>query len=96
MNKVSSILTHLLRGNDECVNLKYSPTVKTSDEQFEKLALANRDLQLELTATEELIIIPPTGGETGSKNLDIEAQLWFWSRQNELRHKLFKSPLIFY
>ncbi|NET49907.1 MAG: Uma2 family endonuclease [Merismopedia sp. SIO2A8] len=60
------------------------PTLKITQEQFELLASANRDVRLERNATEELIIMPPTGGNTGKRNLDIEGQLWLWNRQTKL------------
>jgi Uma2 family endonuclease len=66
------------------VTLQLPPVLKLSDEQFEQLATANRDLQLELTAKGELIIMPPTGGETGSRNFNLSGQLWLWNRQNRL------------
>lgn len=58
--------------------------MKVNREQFEQLAIANRDLRLERTATGQLIIMPPTGGNTGRKNIELEGQLWFWNRQNQL------------
>ncbi|NEO31546.1 MAG: Uma2 family endonuclease [Symploca sp. SIO3C6] len=60
------------------------PTLKITQEQFELLASANRDVRLERNATEELIIMPPTEGNTGKRNLDIEGQLWLWNRQTKL------------
>ncbi|MBD1935865.1 Uma2 family endonuclease [Microcoleus sp. FACHB-68] len=66
------------------LTLQLPPVLKLTDEQFEQLAAANQDLQLELTAKGELIIMPPTGGETGNRNLDIEGQLWLWNRQTRL------------
>ncbi|MEA5516700.1 Uma2 family endonuclease [Nodularia sp. UHCC 0506] len=72
------------------VNIPNTLTLQVSHEQFVDLALANRDLQLERTATGELIIMPPTGSDTGNKNLDIEGQLWLWNRQNKLG-KVFDS-----
>jgi Uma2 family endonuclease len=64
--------------------LNIPPNLKVTKEQFAILAAANRDLQLELSATGELIIMPPTGGSTGKRNIDIEGQLWFWNRQTKL------------
>ncbi len=64
--------------------LNIPPNLKVTQEQFALLAAANRDIQLELTATGELIIMPPTGGNTGKRNIDIEGQLWFWNRQTKL------------
>ncbi len=60
------------------------PTFKVSHEQFKELANVNRDLRLERTATGELIVMPPTGSETGNRNLDIEGQLWLWNRKTKL------------
>lgn len=54
------------------LTLNLPPTLKFTDKEFEQLAVANRDLRLELTAKGELMIMPPTGGETGERNLDIE------------------------
>ncbi|MEH2057103.1 MAG: Uma2 family endonuclease [Nostoc sp.] len=64
------------------VNLK--PVLELTDEQFFQLCQANRDLRFERTATGELIIMPPTGGETGNRNAGLTAQLWIWNEQNKL------------
>lgn len=66
------------------VNIPTTLTLQVSHEQFVELALANRDLQLERTATGELIVMPPTGSETGNKNFDISGQIWLWNRQTKL------------
>lgn len=55
-----------------------------TDEQFWQLCQENRDLKFERTATGELIIMPPTGGETGNRNIEIAYQLQGWSRQHNL------------
>lgn len=60
------------------------PTLKVTPEQFQELAIANRDLRLERTSTGELIVMPPTGTDTGNRNLDIEGQLWQWNRRTKL------------
>jgi Uma2 family endonuclease len=65
-------------------------TFKVTHEQFQQIAAVNRDLRLERTATGELIVMPPTGSETGNCNLDIEGQLWLWNRQSKLG-KAFNS-----
>jgi Uma2 family endonuclease len=56
-------------------------TLKVTQKQFEELAAANRDVRLERTAIGELIIMPPTGGITGKRNIDIAFQLQAWNRQ---------------
>lgn len=63
------------------LTLQLPPVLKLSDEQFEQLAAVNQDLRLELTAEGELIIMPPTGGETGNRNFDLTGQVWLWNRQ---------------
>ncbi|MFB8798170.1 MAG: Uma2 family endonuclease [Microcoleus sp.] len=44
-------------------------TLELTDEQFFQLCQENRDLKFERTANGELIIMPPTGSETGNTNL---------------------------
>jgi len=55
-----------------------------TDEQFWQLCQNNRDLRFERAATGELMIMPPTGSETGRRNMDLSFQLQSWSRQNGL------------
>lgn len=59
------------------VNLQ--SVLELTDEQFFKLCQANRDLRFERTATGELIIMPPTGGETGNRNGKITQKLFNWT-----------------
>jgi Uma2 family endonuclease len=58
--------------------------IDLTDEQFFQLCQNNRDLRFERTATGELIIMPPTGSETGDRNADLTYQLRAWSRQNRI------------
>ncbi|HEY9803747.1 MAG TPA: Uma2 family endonuclease [Leptolyngbyaceae cyanobacterium] len=59
------------------VNLR--SVLELTDEQFFQLCQANRDLRFERTATGELIIMPPTGGETGNRNARITQQVMNWT-----------------
>jgi Uma2 family endonuclease len=43
---------------------------------------ANRDLRIERTSDGELIIMPPTGGETGNRNFELIGQFFVWARQD--------------
>jgi len=70
------------------VNLR--PAIELTDEQFEQICQSNRDLRLERTAQGELVVMPPTGGETGSRNTSLTGQLWAWNRQAGLG-KVFDS-----
>lgn len=69
-----------------CPTLNLPSTLKLtiSHEQFVQLAWVNQNLQLERTATGELIVMPPTRSDTGNKNADILGQLWLWNRQTQL------------
>ncbi len=60
------------------------PIIKMTDEQFFQLCQANRDLKFERTAPGELIVMAPTGGETGRYNSEIGADLVLWNRQTKL------------
>jgi Uma2 family endonuclease len=44
------------------------PAIDLTDEQFYQLCQTNRDVKFERTAMGELIILPPTGGQTGRYN----------------------------
>ena len=51
-------------------------------EQFERLCGKYRGLRLELTSTGELIVMPPTGSETGKRNGDLTYQLMAWTKKD--------------
>ncbi|MEK6286098.1 MAG: Uma2 family endonuclease [Acidobacteriota bacterium] len=57
-------------------------SVRLTEEQFYQLCQDNDDLRLELTAEGELIIMPPTGGTTGSRNADITFQIVLWAKKD--------------
>ncbi|MGK7886134.1 MAG: Uma2 family endonuclease, partial [Crocosphaera sp.] len=44
----------------------------------------NRDLRFERNSNGDILIMPPTGGETGNRNIEIAYQVQAWSRQNKL------------
>ncbi len=51
---------------------------------FYELCQANQDLRIELTATGEVIIMPPTHSWTGKQNSGLNGQLWAWNDQTGL------------
>ena len=59
-------------------------TLELTDEQFFQLCQNNRDLRFERTANGELIIMSPTGSETGRRNSGLNFQLTAWNIQNNL------------
>lgn len=53
-------------------------------EHFEQLCQLNPELRLETNNQGELIIMSPTGYETGMNNADLLIQLGIWNRQYQL------------
>jgi Uma2 family endonuclease len=58
--------------------LRLAPVIDMSDEQFFDLCQLNRDLRLERTSQGDLVIMPPTGGETGRMNFDLTGVFSLW------------------
>ncbi len=61
-----------------------------TDEQFYKLCQDNRDLRFERNSNGDMMIMPPTGGETSERNSEINFQLRLWNKQYKLG-KVFES-----
>jgi Uma2 family endonuclease len=57
-----------------CAGLRFTP------EQFAELCQANPDAVLELAADGSLILMTPTGSETGARNADLAFQIKTWAR----------------
>jgi len=66
------------------LTLNLQPTLEVNDQEFEQICQANRDLRLERSLRGELIIMAPTGGETGERNSSLNGQLWLWNFQAKL------------
>lgn len=74
--------------------ISLEPVIHVTDEQFYQLCQANPDVKLERDAVGDLIIMAPTGGETGSYNAEIVADFVIWNRQTRLG-KVFDSSTCF-
>jgi Uma2 family endonuclease len=61
--------------------LQFLPGLRLTPEQFALLCSENREAVLELAADGSLIIITPTGSETGARNSRIEMRLLLWADQ---------------
>ena len=66
------------------VTLNLNPIIKLTHDQYYQLCAANPDLQLERNAEGELIVMPPTGGETGKRNSKLNLQLGIWNERTQL------------
>ena len=78
----------------ETIILNVPPTLALTNEQFYDLCMANEEWRIELTAEGELIIMSPTGGESGIRNSGLTADLVIWNRQTQLGF-VFDSSTIF-
>lgn len=58
-------------------------SLKLTDEQFFQLCQDNRDLRFERNSNGDMVIMPPTGGETGHRNLKITQKLANWADVNK-------------
>jgi Uma2 family endonuclease len=61
------------------VTLTLDPLIQLTDAKFRKLCHANPDAKLERTAQGELVVMPPTGGESGNRNIKLSARLEIWA-----------------
>jgi Uma2 family endonuclease len=76
------------------VSVKIPLAFHVTQDQFEQLALTNRDVAMERTAEGELIVMAPTGGNTGKRNARLTAILWVWNETQRLG-EVFDSSTIF-
>ncbi|MBZ8180196.1 Uma2 family endonuclease [Oscillatoria salina] len=76
------------------VTIDFNPIIKISDEQFYQLCRANPELKFERNADGEIIIMSPTGGETGNWNAELTIEFGIWNRQTKLG-KVFDSSTCF-
>lgn len=60
--------------------IKFKPLIYMDDERFSKFCALNDDLRIERTAKGEIILMPPTHGDTGNRNADITIDLGIWAR----------------
>ncbi|MBC1223213.1 Uma2 family endonuclease [Nostoc sp. UCD121] len=58
--------------------------IDLTDDQFFEMCQKNRDYRFERTASGELLIMPPTGSDTGNRNFDMVVELGIWNKQTKL------------
>jgi len=61
-----------------------SPITHLDHTQFEQLCAANPEIKFERTPTGALVIMSPTGGETGMNNATLIARFVIWNEQTGL------------
>ncbi|MEH2083557.1 MAG: Uma2 family endonuclease [Nostoc sp.] len=58
--------------------------IDLTDEQFFQMCQKNSNYRFERTASGEILIMPPTGSDTGRRNVKITTQLDIWNSQSSL------------
>ena len=64
------------------VTLNLEPLVILTNDAFSALCQANPEVKFERTSFGELIIMPPTGGESGSQNRRLTQRLGNWTDED--------------
>jgi Uma2 family endonuclease len=64
------------------VAIRLQPVFDVTEDKFFEFCRLNSDWRIERTAQGEVLIMPPTGGETGSRDAEIITQLRTWARQD--------------
>ncbi len=65
-----------------------------TDEEFFELCRQNPDLRIEMSKEGDLIIMPPTGGETSGHNFSLIGDFYLWARKDGTG-KGFESNALF-
>ncbi|MCW5314411.1 Uma2 family endonuclease [Nostoc sp. KVJ3] len=66
------------------IAINLNPIIQLTDNQFYQLCRENPEVKFERNASGKLLIMPPTGGETGNRNSEINADFVIWNRQTKL------------
>ena len=66
------------------MKIDFSAISGLTDEQFYQVCRDNLDIKFERNAEGEILIMSPTGGETGLRNFDIIGQFWIWNNRYQL------------
>ncbi len=64
------------------LTIRLRPAIEMTDEQFFELCQLNRDLRFERTTEGDIIVMPPTGWETGCRNQEINRQFGNWAKDD--------------
>jgi Uma2 family endonuclease len=68
--------------------LTLNPEHRMSDDEYFEFCMANPDVRFERTAQGEILIVPPAGGESDHRNVELLAQFASWAK-GQARGKAF-------
>lgn len=61
-------------------SIQLAPVVRMTQDQYFDFCQLNADKWFERTAEGELIIMPPSGGDSGFRDVSVSAQLYVWTK----------------
>ena len=64
------------------IRVEFGSLLELTDDELLKLSSLNRDLRMERAENGELIVMPPTGGDTSGRNAEIIIQLGIWAKRD--------------
>jgi Uma2 family endonuclease len=70
----------LINTEERPLRLRLGPLLDMTNDQLYELCQLNPGLRIERTAQGELLITPPTGGETSKRNLDLIVAVGTWAK----------------
>lgn len=62
--------------------LRIPPKLQMTDDQFFEFCQINSELRIERNKSGELLIMAPTGSETGNRSGSVFGELYIWARQD--------------
>lgn len=79
---MTAVGTDVAHGMAAAMTVHVRPVIALTDDEFLSLCRLNENLRLERTARGDLVIMTPTGWETGRRNAAIVAQLAQWATRD--------------
>ncbi len=64
------------------LTLNLTSILPLTNEVFSEICRTNPEMKFERTAKGALVVMPPTGGETGNRNIKLSARLENWAEQD--------------
>jgi Uma2 family endonuclease len=64
------------------VKLVLDPEHLLTDDEYFAFCMANSSLRIERTAQGEIVIVPPVGGESDNRGVQVSSQLHVWARKD--------------
>ncbi len=64
------------------IALDVKPFGALTEDEFFEFCQRNRDVRIERDAEGGILVMPPTGGATGNRNIEIAMQLQWWAKRD--------------